>query len=742
MHQVFGIRHHGPGSCRRLLAALENMQPDCLLVEGPEDGNGVLPLAANKFMIPPVALLIYNPKDFKQASYYPFTEFSPEWQAIQYGLANQIPTSFFDLPMSKLYPQKEEIQQSLLLSKQSAGEYDELRKDPLGYMAKIAGYEDRERWWEINFEHWSSTELFGAVNELMQALREDLSGTESLEEIRREAYMRESIRRAQKAGFRKIAVVCGAWHGPALTDLKSYPAKRDKDALKGLKRTKTTSTWIPWTYARISSSSGYGAGVHSPAYYQILYHHNDHVVEYWMSYVVDAFRKEGYDMSSAHAIEGVKLAKTLSDLRGLKIPGLPELRSAAVSILCDGNEIMLRSIEQSLLNNNSFGSVAKEVPVVPLQKDLEKQIKSARLSKEKKAPDQCEKILDLRIESNLKASKLLHRLRILDIPWGQSRELKKFGMAGTFHESWSLHWLPEYALRLIERNVWGGSIEEASTNYALNKAEKESDIKKLIKLIEDALKGDLKETIPSLSQMLAIQTAQTKDALILLEMVPVLVQSIRYGTVRKLNVSSLSNLLEEIIPRLCIGLPFACGNLNEDQASIHSVNIRNAHSSIYLFDQPEFISMWVRTLKNIQRSAVIKGEMRGLACRLLFDKGIYDELTTQITLQFALSPANEPKESASWLEGFLSGSGLILIHNNKLWSIVREWVASLDTGYFETILPLLRRTFSSFSSGEREKTYNLLRSEPLLNANINDLSIIYSQNLLGVTRRIINLSEN
>ncbi|HEV2404881.1 MAG TPA: DUF5682 family protein, partial [Ktedonobacterales bacterium] len=84
--RIFGIRHHGPGSARALCQALEEMAPDLMLVEGPPDAHGVLPLLASEAMRPPVALLIYAPETPQRAAFYPFTHFSPEWQALSYAL--------------------------------------------------------------------------------------------------------------------------------------------------------------------------------------------------------------------------------------------------------------------------------------------------------------------------------------------------------------------------------------------------------------------------------------------------------------------------------------------------------------------------------------------------------------------------------------------------------------------------------------------------------------------------------
>src|SRR5205085_8103088 len=97
---IFGIRHHGPGSARSLRTALEALRPDMILVEGPPDAAEVLPLLADPAMRPPVALLVYAPDQPRRAVYYPFARFSPEWQALHFGLTNGIPLRFMDLPQA------------------------------------------------------------------------------------------------------------------------------------------------------------------------------------------------------------------------------------------------------------------------------------------------------------------------------------------------------------------------------------------------------------------------------------------------------------------------------------------------------------------------------------------------------------------------------------------------------------------------------------------------------------------
>jgi hypothetical protein len=67
----------------------------------------------------------------------------------------------------------------------------------------------------------------------------------------------------------------------------------------------------------------------------------------------------------------------------------------------------------------------------------------------------------------------------------------------------------------------------------------------------------------------------------------------------------------------------------------------------------------------------------------------------------ALSPGNDPAHASAWVEGFLSGSGSVLVHDERLLSIVDGWVCSLTTETFERVCPIARRTFSSFAKPER-----------------------------------------
>ena len=467
--EIFGIRHHGPGSARSLLQALTHFAPDVILIEGPPDAESLIPWVADAQMQPPVAMLVYNPKNLSQASFFPFAEFSPEWQAMRFGLERSIPVRFMDLPMGMSFVLK--AQQTAELFPPKDEEKQTVEQDPFRRMAVLAGYSDPERWWDALVERRTQetdfdaeTSIFPLLINLMRVLREDKAQGETPETLLREAFMRQTMRQAQKDGFQRMAVVCGAWHSPALTDLAQIKASADAALLKGLKKVKTECTWIPWSFDRLAAQSGYGAGIVAPGWYRILWDHDggrrNSASAIWLARAAELLRRHDLPVSSAHVMEAARLADTLAVLRQTALPGLDELREAAITVLCEGSEKMLGLIDRELVVGDLLGAVPDTVVMTPLKADFEQQLRSCRLEK-----STSEKVLelDLREPAHLRKSQLLHRLILLELPWGKTAPVRD-GKQGRFHENWELKWLPDYEIRLIEAGIWGSTVEEAAIN--------------------------------------------------------------------------------------------------------------------------------------------------------------------------------------------------------------------------------------------------------------------------------------
>ena len=717
MIHLFGIRHHGSGSSKRLLKAFEQLQPDCILIEAPLDAEDALLHAAHPDIVPPVALLLYNPKDFNEASYYPFARFSPEWQAMQYGLKHAIPVRFMDLPIS--------IQHSIRAERKQQFQFKDLDKDsqralkdPLGFIAELAGYTDSERWWEVSFEQETeSIAVFDAILEMMQTLRSELKRTEQKETLLREAHMRKIMRKAIKEGFQRIAVVCGAWHAPVLNDLARFKVSADNAILKGLKKKKIKATWIPWSYDRLAFSSGYMAGVVSPAWYEILFEHTADANIHWMTRVARLFRAADWDASVAHSLEAVRLAQTLASLRNRSIAGIEELEEAAISIFCQGDESQLQLIRERLVIGDVIGKVPSQIQSIPLQKDLENCIKAARLRKEWETTEVTDKKLDLRKPANLNASLLLHRLNLLDIDWGNLLENSEHA-TGSFSENWRLKWKPDFSIHIIEAGMWGNTIAEAASNSTQHKARKTEDLPSLTLLVEQALKADLATAIPSLVKQLEELSVLTKDVLHLMSTLPALVRIIRYGNTRRTDVRAVEQLVQEITPRICIGLPGLALNIDESVARDIFKQLLQVNNTIALLQEEDFEQAWVQALKQVATHLQSNPLLQGACLRLLFEKEALNLSTVADEMAYALSNADFVLGIALWLEGFLHGSVLLLLHNRDLWTLLDEWIQVLDPELFNEVLPVLRRTFSQFSIPEREQLLTLVKRGPQLNQQV------------------------
>lgn len=752
---IFGIRHHGPGSARSVREALGLLQPDLILVEGPPEGNGMIPLALHPEMQPPVALLLYPEAQLRYASYFPFAIFSPEWNAIQFGAKNGILVRFMDLPQryrTAMQILAAQADQSRLVEPPPAekepspidapeGEPD-IAADPLFWLAKAAGYTDGERWWDQMVEHRRGqgnpiTDVFAAILEAMTALRESVTERRDLVTDLREAYMRKLIRAARREGYQRIAVVCGAWHAPALRKMPSQ--KHDDTLLRSLDQLpplKMRSAWIPWTHGRLTRER-YSAGVRAPGWYHYLWTANEDVAPGWIAHTARLLREHDLDASPAQIIDTVRLAETLAALRDRPVPSLQELNEASLAALCMGSDGPLRLIYKQLIIGEIMGKVPLDAPAPPLKVDLERLQAELELVPE---PSARRLELDLREERDAARSRLLHRLNVLKIGWGallstktalnptgeiapakpalqpwpirQPRQSKPRsgdeGIAikdrvGTAFEVWRLQWQPEFALNLIEMSAWGSTLEDAAINFAHEMANHAESLPALTLLLDHILMADLPSVIGPLLARMDVLVALSRNLSHLMDVVPPLARIGRYGVVRNLPEGAIAHITERVMLSVCLMLPVLSKQLADEPAAALLKQIVHVHASLATLDSPHLLAMWYGALGTMHSDASVHPTLRGRACRLLHEGGQLARDAMLTALSLALSPSVEPSHAALWLEGYLLGSGLWLIYDTELWSVVHHWLRGLREDIFKDSLPKLRRTFSGYTRAERRR---------------------------------------
>ncbi|WP_258022357.1 DUF5682 family protein, partial [Streptomyces anatolicus] len=457
---------------------------------------------------------------------------------------------------------------------------DAVRIDPLAVLAETAGYDDPERWWEDVVEHRGSGAdafaPFEALGEAMGALREAYEDGGHGRDLVREAHMRLRMRAAQKEfGPDRVAVVCGAWHVPALR--RKVTVAADRALLKGLPKVKAEMTWVPWTHRRLSRASGYGAGIASPGWYGHLFGAPDRPVERWMTKVARLLREEDRLVSSAHVIEAVRLADTLAAMRGRPLAGLTETTDAVRAVMCEGSDVPLALVHDRLVVGDVLGEVPEAAPAVPLQRDLTRLQRRLRLK-----PEALERELelDLRKETDAARSTLLHRLRLLGIGWGEPARSR--GSTGTFREAWRLRWEPELSVRVAEAGVWGTTVLGAATGKASADAVGAVALADVTALAERCLLAELPDALPVVMRVLADRAALEADVGHLAQALPALVRSLRYGDVRGTDTAALGEVALGLAERVFVGLPPASTGLDAEAALEMRGHVDAVHQAVGL----------------------------------------------------------------------------------------------------------------------------------------------------------------
>ncbi|WP_329223974.1 DUF5682 family protein [Streptomyces sp. NBC_01485] len=729
---LLGVRHHGPGSARAVRAALEAARPRTVLIEGPPEADALIPLAADEDMRPPVALLAHAVDEPGRSAFWPFAEFSPEWVALRWALEHGVPARFIDLPATHTLAWEGEGEG------EGGGEAPGVggvpgggvvRGDPVGVLAEVAGYDDAERWWEDVVEHRGGGAdedpfaPFVVLEEAMGALREaygDGVGADgSGRDLVREAYMRVQVRAAQREfGADGVAVVCGAWHVPALRRKASVAA--DRALLRGLPKVKADLTWVPWTHRRLARAGGYGAGIDSPGWYAHLFGAPDRPVERWLTKVAFLLRAEDRIVSPAHVIEAVRLAETLAALRGRPLPGLGETTDAVRAVLCEGSDVPLALVRDRLVVGDVLGEVPAGAPAVPLQRDLDRLQRRLRLKPE---AAERELALDLRKENDAERGRLLHRLRLLHVAWGEPAV--SHGSTGTFRETWRLRWEPELSVRVAEAGVWGTTVLAAATAKAEADAVGARGLAEVTALAERCLLAGLPDALPTVMRVLADRAALDTDVGHLAQALPALVRSLRYGDVRGTDTRALAEVAAGLAERVFVGLPPACASLDADAADEMRRHVDAVHGALGMLAEPGestesgesggLAVRWRGVLRVLGGRDSVAGVVRGRAVRLLLDDGELDPDEAARLMGLALSPGTPPSDAAAWIEGFVgggSGGGLLLVHDERLLGLVDGWLTAVPATAFTDVLPLLRRTFSAYEPGVRRTLGELVRRGP------------------------------
>ncbi len=300
--------------------------------------------------------------------------------------------------------------------------------------------------------------------------------------------MRKVIRAALAGGAERVAVVCGAWHAPALVPEAFPSAAADNARLRGpaqaqggghvgavdfgaarpalrLRRRRRRSRLVPAPGHRARRAHRPGS---------------------WCK-AARLLRERGHDVSPAGTVEAVRLAEGLAALRGRPGPGLGEVLDAAEASLAGGSPVPLRLIASELLVGHDLGSVPDDTPMVPLARDLAAAQRRLRFRAEAAAKTRRARPAQRHAPAALPAAAPprhpRHRL-------GQPADTGR--TRGTFKEAWVLQWHPAFEVALVEASAAGTTIEVGRRRHPHRRRRAGRPIPgDIAELVEEALLAEL-----------------------------------------------------------------------------------------------------------------------------------------------------------------------------------------------------------------------------------------------------------
>lgn len=714
----FGIRHLSPAGAFFLRDFLMEKRPKLVIIEAPCDFEDTVKDIVRKETRPPFAVLAYTQSVPVRTILYPFAKYSPEYQAIKWCDENGVDVRFMDLPSETFLAlsderikQAESAENDEEQSEYAAENTAEQKPDVYQLLDEKSEDGSHEIFWERTLEQCADSDAYHEGANLFGANIRELSkkdGYDEAETALREMYMRSVIRNAVKSGVspENIVVVTGAYH---VEGLKTW--ETDKEMPK-LPKLPSLHTLMPYSYYRLSTRSGYGAGNKAPAYYELIWKglcKNDrfYAANAYLSKIAEKMRKDGSAASSAQVIEAVRLAKTLSQLHGGEIPTLRDIRDAAVTCIGEGSFAAISTAVADTEIGTAIGEIPEGVSRTSIQDDFYRQLKELRLEKYRSVTAQDLK-LDLR--ENIRASSeksalldldrsyFLHKLRVLGIGFAHLAPSRQEN--ATWAEMWQVQWTTECEIVLVECALKGDTVELAAAFQIKENVEGQEDISVIAKAVEDSfccgMSGAASYAVAALQAAATDNIPFEKIAQTMFSLSNV----ISYGDIRKTDCSAIVPILKQLYYRACLIMSASC--VCSDDVSKEIANAINMINSVQLAHDFLETDKWLKALSEVAFRDDLNTRLSGLCAAILLERSVMsnDELKTEVSRR--LSKGVPADLGAGWFEGLAMKNRSGLIARLSLWESLDDYLRELDDEEFKRALVFLRRAFADFSSGEKD----------------------------------------
>jgi hypothetical protein len=486
------------------------------------------------------------------------------------------------------------------------------------------------------------------------------------------------------------------------------------DELKMLRRRSSKLTLMPYSYFKLSTQSGYGAGNHAPAYFELLWdslqaRELGELPGLYLSHVARHLRDKGTHRSTAEVIEGVRLARTLAAMQDGLAPTLRDLRDAAVTLIGHGEPLAVREALANVDIGTAIGELPKGVSQTSIQDDFERELARLKLDKYRTAAKH-DLALDMRENRrvaseeaaflDLNRSSFFHRLRMLGISFAMPIATRQ--ESATWAERWQLQWTPESEIALVEAVLLGETVELATSFHFKTLLENCASVAQAADLVTAACQCGLMNSMDLARQRLQQLAAVSSEFKVIAHAAFQLSQVVRYGDVRRFDPAPLLPLMDELFVSGALALHSAA-NCDNDAAKEMVVAIEELNRVSLEHHERVEEALWLERLRALADADDRNPLLSGFACATLLERNLIDNDDLVREVSRRLSPGIPADLGAGWFEGLAKRNRYSLLARQALWEALAAYIESLDDEQFKRALVFLRRAFGVFSPREKRQ---------------------------------------
>ena len=732
--KFFPVRHHSPACAFHLKKIIEEFKPETILIEGPSDANFLMEYMIDENTIAPFCIYssyIDKSKE-KCRSYYPFLDYSPEFVAIKKSHELKINCSFIDMPFASIIENSENNKNKKPISIYDKDNNKFNVNDYTSRLTKKSGLRSFAELWERDFEIngilKNSEDFIKNVFALGYYMR--LIENEDIETKNREYFMAKNIKECIDKKIDRILVITGSFHVNGIIDkLKDFEnIERAFNKLKNYNIQNSSNYLIPYSFEEADQRKGYIAGIEYPAFYNNIWKKlNENLIENAYTETVKSFivkaagiNRDYYNVNIPDCINAYYMAINLAKLRGKNNAGVYELIDAVKSAFVKG-EISLENtgnieLMMKLLSGIANGKVSSKSIVPPVVLDFRNLCKTHRIRIDK--TETTESTLDIIKDKNhFEKSKFFHKMRFLDI--GFCKLIKgpdyiEKTDKNLAREIWKYKYNSQVEALLIDKSVYGTSVEELCLNFIKDKLKSRLNGEEISKLIiESTVMGlynflidnynEIENIILSDNDFVSLCKALDNFSyLINIEKINGNINKDRENIFKDINIISKIKSLSKLGFILAAQNMESIKNLDEENALKYSVYIKNLF--IYTLENEDLDcrEIFYGSIDSMTQNTFGSSHIYAVCLSIKYKLGKIGAKEFASIISNFLETA-ETESIAYFLNGVFLIARDILFINNDLINEIDKIVKNIEENKFMEILPNFRFAFTNLTPTETER---------------------------------------